>query len=88
MLPTESGRPKSCPLCGANARVRTKNVARTFKSLSGRHTVVRNYHYCERCNHGFYPQDYLLGLPPEGELSPDLEERVADFAALCLEAFA
>jgi hypothetical protein len=79
-LPPENGRPKSCPRCGKNARVRTHNVARTFKSMSGTHTIHRNYHYCEVCKEGFYPRDEFLGLPREGELSAELEKRVADFA--------
>lgn len=79
-LPAENARPKSCPRCGRNARLRTANVPRTFKSLSGTHTISRNYHYCEACKEGFYPRDEFLGLPREGELSSELERRVADFA--------
>ena len=48
--------------------------------MSGTHTIRRNYHYCEGCRHGFYPRDEFLGLPREGELSSELEKRVADFA--------
>jgi hypothetical protein len=79
-LPPENKRPKACPRCGQNARLRAANVPRTFKSLSGTHTISRNYHYCEACKEGFYPRDEFLGLPREGELSSELEKRVADFA--------
>ncbi len=43
-------------------------------------TFRRNYHYCERCQYGFYPVDRLLSLPEEGELTSELEKRVLDFA--------
>jgi hypothetical protein len=78
-LPPENDRPKACPKCGKRARVRAKSVARTFKSLSGTHTVYRNYHYCEDCSEGFYPRDHFLGLPKEGDLSEELEKRAARF---------
>ncbi|MFN0062415.1 MAG: hypothetical protein ACKVPX_07845 [Myxococcaceae bacterium] len=79
-LPPEKRRPKPCPRCGQNARLRAANVPRTFQSLSGTHTLSRNYHYCEACQAGFYPRDECLGLPREGELSSELEKRVADFS--------
>ena len=50
------------------------------KSLSGPVTFKRNYHYCEKCQHGFYPVDLRLGLPEEGELTSELEKGVLDFA--------
>src|SRR5579859_4125942 len=56
-LATENGRGRPCPKCGKTVPVRSKNVQRTFKSLSGTHTFSRNYHYCERCKSGFYPRD-------------------------------
>ena len=39
-------------------------------------TFKRNYHDCERCKHGFYPVDRLLGVPEEGELTSEMEKRV------------
>lgn len=78
-LPPENGRPKACPRCGQNARVRTKDVSRTFSAMSGTHTIRRNYHYCEACKEGFYPRDEFLGLPKRGEASLELEKRQADF---------
>ncbi|HZH03419.1 MAG TPA: hypothetical protein VEY30_06515 [Myxococcaceae bacterium] len=79
-LPPETGRPKSCPLCGKNARVRSKDVPRRFTSLSGTHTIVRHYHYCEGCQAGFFPRDELLGLPKTGAVSAELEKRLADLS--------
>ena len=78
-LPLEDGKPKSCPRCGKRAPVRAKAVARTFKSLSGRHTFSRNYHYCQKCEFGFYPQDRFLGLADDAEMTEQLERRMADF---------
>jgi len=78
-LPPEGTRPKSCPRCGKNARVRNQGVPRTFTSLSGTHTIRRNYHFCEACEEGFYPRDEFLGLPKEGAASIELEKRQADF---------
>src|SRR5262245_31370390 len=65
--------------CGKNVRVRNRDVPRTFPSLSGTHTIRRNYHSCEECKEGFYPRDEFLGLPKEGEVSVELEKRQADF---------
>lgn len=78
-LPSEDGRPKSCPRCGKRVPVRAKAVPRTFKSLSGTHTFSRNYHYCQKCEYGFYPQDKFLGLAEDAEMTEQLERRVADF---------
>lgn len=79
-LPPEDDKPKACPKCGKRARVRARSMARTFQSLSGTHTIRRHYHYCEGCKEGFFPRDYLLGLPKEGDLSEEVEMRAADFA--------
>ena len=79
-MPEESGEAKPCPKCGKPASVRAKAVARSFKSLWGEHTLVRNYHYCNTCKRGFAPRDIELGLPEMGELTADLEARVMDFA--------
>jgi hypothetical protein len=71
---------KSCPRCGKRVPVKARDRERTVKSLSGSVTFRRNYHYCEKCQHGFYPVDRLLDLPEEGELTSELEKRVIDFA--------
>lgn len=78
-LPVQDGRPKSCPRCGKRAPVRAKAVPRTFRSLSGSHTFSRNYHYCETCKYGFYPQDKFLGLAEDAEMTEQLERRMSDF---------
>lgn len=80
MLPPENTRPKSCPRCGQNARLRAAAREREVRTLSGVVRVVRNYHYCEACKHGFYPRDRMLGLPEDGELTAEMEKRVVDFA--------
>jgi hypothetical protein len=71
---------KACPKCGKRIPVKARERERTVKSLAGLVTFKRNYHYCEKCQYGFYPVDRLLGLPEEGELSSELEKRVLDFA--------
>ena len=81
-LPPEDGEPQRCPVCGKEARVRKKAVPRTFKTLSGTHTVERNQHYCEGCKETFYPRDELLGLPRKGEASVELERLIADLVLL------
>jgi Uncharacterised protein family (UPF0236) len=67
------------PQCGASTKVRAKNVTRVFKSLSGVHTLRRNYHDCENCKEGFYPRDAELGLPKDSEVSTEVAKRLADF---------
>lgn len=79
-LKPENGRPKPCPLCGKSSKRRAKEVARTFRSMSGEHTFKRDYYYCERCTKGFYPRDAFLGLPETGAETIELERRMADFA--------
>jgi len=79
-LPPEDGRPKKCPRCGRLVPVRNKRVRRRFESLSGTHTLVRNYHYCDPCQAGFCPRDLELGLPAEGAATLKLESRLLDFA--------
>lgn len=78
-LPPEDLSPKRCPKCGKPVPVKAAKRERTFRCLSGTHTVVRNYHYCEDCREGFYPRDIELGLPKEGELTLEMEKRVLDF---------
>ena len=71
---------KACPKCGKRIAVKARDRERTVKSLAGPVTFQRNYHYCEKCEYGFYPVDRLLGLSEEGELSSEMEKRVLDFA--------
>ncbi len=71
---------KACPKCGKRIPVKARDRERTVQSLSGPVTFKRNYHYCEKCQYGFYPVDRLLSLPEEGELTSELEKRVLDFA--------
>jgi hypothetical protein len=78
-LPPESGAALPCPRCGREAKVRAKNVPRTFRSLSGEHTYQRNYHYCEWCEEGFFPRDDELGLEKDSEVSNELAKRMTDF---------
>jgi len=79
-LAPEDGSPQPCPRCGKKVRVRARGVPRTFQSLWGTHTLTRDYHYCEKCEEGFYPRDECLGLPKEGGLTEEVESRIADFA--------
>jgi hypothetical protein len=62
---------KACPRCGKRIPVKARDRERTVKSLAGPVTFKRNYHYCEKCEYGFYPVDRLLGLPEEGELTSE-----------------
>jgi hypothetical protein len=71
---------KACPKCGRRVAVKARDRERTVRSLSGPVTFKRNYHYCEKCQYGFYPVDRRLGLPEEGELTSEMEKRVLDFA--------
>lgn len=71
---------KACPKCGGRTPVKVKDRERTVRSLSGPVTFRRNYHYCEKCEVGFYPVDRMLDLPEEGELTSEFEKRVLDFA--------
>jgi hypothetical protein len=71
---------KACPRCGKRIPVKARDRERTVRSLSGPVTFKRNYHYCKKCEYGFYPVDRLLGLPEEGELTSEMEKRVLDFA--------
>jgi hypothetical protein len=79
-LPPEQGKPKSCPRCGKRTRVRGRAVGRTFQSLWGIHKIVRDYYYCDGCKEGFYPRDEFLGLPKAGDLTEEVESRIADFS--------
>jgi len=79
-LPEEDTSAKPCPRCGKAVPVRGKKRARTVRTLSGKVTLLRNYHYCRTCKAGFCPRDVELGLPAKGALSRELEKRVLDFA--------
>jgi len=76
----EDDSPKACPRCGRTARVRNKAQERSIESMSGRQTILRNHHYCEHCKHGFHPRDAELGLPAQGDVTLELEKRLADFS--------
>lgn len=76
----ESGRAKRCPKCNALVPVKAKERQRTVLTLSGPLSIKRNYHYCVDCKWGFYPVDDALGLAADGDLSPELDKRVNDFA--------
>lgn len=69
---------QACPTCGRRCRVRRKWVARTVRSLHGRHTVRRHYHYCATCQTGWYPLDAILGWPAEGDVTARVEQVVLD----------
>jgi len=73
-LTPEDSRPKPCPRCGRRVRVKAANRERTIRTLSGEHRLVRNYHYCEACQFGFYPRDHLLDLPEQGSFGGGLTE--------------
>ena len=42
-------------------------------------TFSRHYHHCEQCRLGLYPRDAALALPEEGDVSDEMEKRIADF---------
>jgi hypothetical protein len=78
--PKEKPTAKPCPKCGKRAPLKAKERERTVRSIAGVLTLRRNYHHCEKCSVGFYPLDAALDLPPEGELTRQMEKRVLDFA--------
>jgi hypothetical protein len=71
---------KPCPACGKRVPVKERARPRTVESLGGPVTFTRNYHWCRHCRTGFYPVDRLLGLTDDGDLTPEMEARVLDFA--------
>lgn len=79
-MPLEKPTAKLCPKCGKRTPVKAQDRERTLRTLAGRVTLTRNYHYCEHCQFGFYPLDRALDLPEEGELTREMEKRVLDFA--------
>lgn len=60
--------------------VKAKDRQRELRTMAGRVTLKRNYHYCETCQLGFYPLDRALELSEEGELTAEMEKRVLGFA--------
>jgi len=76
----ESAEPKPCPRCGKPAAVRAYRRPRTLHTVSGKQTLVRNYHVCASCEQGFYPLDVALGLPQTGSMTPRTKARVVDLA--------
>ena len=79
-MPLEKPTGKLCPKCGKRAPVKAKDRERTLRTMAGSVALTRNYHYCERCSLGFCPLDLLLDLPDAGDLTHEMEKRVADFA--------
>lgn len=77
-LEAESDGPKPCPRCGKFVRVRRRRVRRELRTLAGSLVFKRNHHYCDKCEHGFYPRDRELGLPESGAVSFVVEKRVID----------
>jgi hypothetical protein len=78
-LPPESATAKPCPKCSELVPVKARNRVRHVMTVAGELRVSRNYHYCERCEQGFYPRDRELKLPEEGEVSDAMERRILDF---------
>lgn len=79
-VPLEKPTGKLCPKCRKRTPVKAKDRARHLRTMAGRVTLTRNYHYCDTCQLGFYPLDSALQLPEEGELTAEMEKRVLDFA--------
>lgn len=75
----EDGKPTRCPRCGNKAYVEVKKQSRTIRTLSGEHTYRRHWFRCKSCSHGFSPVDDELGIPPNGEVTLEVERRIADF---------
>lgn len=79
-LPLEKPTAKLCPECGKRTPMKAQDRERTLRTMAGYVALKRNYHYCEKCQLGFYPLDRALDLPEEGELTREMEKRVLDFA--------
>lgn len=79
-IPLEAPTGKQCPKCDKRVPVKAKDRERELRTMAGRVTLKRNYHYCETCQLGFHPLDRALELPEEGELTAEMEKRVLDFA--------
>ena len=76
----ETDTPKPCPRCGKRVAVRAGKRKRTLHAAAGTFTYQRHYHYCDACDHGFYPLDETIGAPAEGEATEALSQRALDFA--------
>jgi len=79
-LPKETGTSQKCPRCGRKLPVKARQRRRKVQTMSGEVVLYRDYYYCPKCRHGFYPRDEDLGLPTKGTLSREMERRVLDFA--------
>ena len=79
-LPPEDLSPKPCPKCATLVPVKARNRVRHLMTIAGELRLSRNYHYCKKCQDGFYPRDIELKLPEEGEVSDAMEKRILDFA--------
>jgi hypothetical protein len=75
-IPLEAPTGKLCPKCGMRVPVKAKDRERELRTMAGRVTLKRNYHYCETCQLGFHPLDRALELPEAGELTAEMEQRV------------
>lgn len=75
----ESYAPHPCPRCSKMTPVRAKARERVLRAVSGEVRYKRAYHYCSTCKHGFCPLDDRLGLPSEGNVTPEMERRLLDF---------
>jgi len=78
-MPLEAPTGKLCPRCGKRTPVKAKDRERSLRSMAGPLTLKRNYHYCDGCQHGWYPVDWMLELPEEGELTSEMQKRALDF---------
>lgn len=76
---SEGSSASPCPRCGRSIPVKGSKRTRRLMTMSGEHVLSRNYHYCSACRHGWYPLDAALGLPKNGELTPEMERRLLDF---------
>jgi Uncharacterised protein family (UPF0236) len=75
----ENAKPKTCPKCGQKAYVEKKKAPRRLQTLSGMQTYLRHYFRCKKCQHGFAPVDDELQIPIDGQVSLEVEKRIADF---------
>lgn len=78
-IPPEDGLPRKCPRCGNLVPMKAEHRVRHLHTLSGEVRYFRNYYYCKKCRHGFYPRDAELGIPENGSVSRELERRLLDF---------
>jgi hypothetical protein len=79
-IPLEAPTGKLCPKCSKRVPVKAQDRGRELRTMAGRVTLKRNYHYCDTCQLGFHPLDRALELPEEGELTAEMEKRVLGFA--------